>query len=95
MHIAFNHHIKNDCTHEQQIFLLSSENRKNHINDAVSVDKRSAGYKRRQLSMQKAPTAMQERLKAAKNADIPEKICAFRQLVFIPQYPSCRKGTGL
>jgi len=31
--------------------LLSSENRKNRINDAGSVDKRSACYKRRQLSM--------------------------------------------
>ena len=33
--------------------LLSSENRKSRINDAASVDKRSAGYKRRQLSMEK------------------------------------------
>ena len=33
--------------------LLSSENRKNRINDAASVDKRSVGYKRRQLSMEK------------------------------------------
>ena len=30
---------------------LSSENKKNQINEASEMDKRSVGYKRRQLSM--------------------------------------------
>lgn len=57
--------------------LLPSENRKNRIHDAASVDKRSAGYKRRQLSMEKGTTAMLELLKAAKNAGIPAKYVLF------------------
>ena len=51
--------------------LLSSENRKNLINDANAVDKRTAGYKRRQLSMEKGTDAMLTLLKTAKNARIP------------------------
>ena len=58
--------------------LLSSENRKNRINDAASVDKRSVGYKRRQLSMEKGTTAMLELLKTAKNAGIPAKVVYVR-----------------
>ena len=58
--------------------LLSSENRKNRINDAASVDKRSVGYKRRQLSMEKGTTAMLELLKTAKNAGIPAKVVDVR-----------------
>ena len=33
--------------------LLSSENKKNRVNEAADVDKRTVGYKRRMLSMQK------------------------------------------
>lgn len=33
--------------------LLSTENRKNRINEATEVDKRTVGYKRRKLSMEK------------------------------------------
>lgn len=33
--------------------LLSSENKKNRINEAFTMDKRTAGYKRRQLPVQK------------------------------------------
>ena len=58
--------------------LLSSENRKNRINDAASVDKRSVSYKRRQLSMEKGTTAMLELLKTAKNAGIPAKVVYVR-----------------
>lgn len=57
--------------------LLSSENRKNRINDTASVDKRGAGYKRRQLSIEKGTTAMLELLKAAKNVGIPAKYVLF------------------
>ena len=57
--------------------LLSSENRKNRINEAAAVDKRMVGYKRRLLSMQKGTLAMLELLKAAKRADIPAKYVLF------------------
>lgn len=57
--------------------LLSSENKKNRINDAVNVDKRSIGYKRRQLSMEKGTIAMPELLKMAKSAAIPAKYVLF------------------
>ena len=66
--------------------LLSSENRKSRINDTASVDKRSAGYKRRQLSMEKGTTAMLELLKAAKNAGIPAKYVLFDSW-FSPSMP--------
>jgi len=57
--------------------LLSSENKKNRINDAKTVDKRTVGYKRRQLSMEKGTIAMLELLKAARNAAIPAKYVLF------------------
>ena len=52
--------------------LLSSENKKNRLNEAKSVDKRTVGYKRRMLSMQKGTHAMLELLQAAKKAAIPK-----------------------
>ena len=57
--------------------LLSSENKKNRINEASTVDKRTVGYKRRLLSMQKGTLAMLELLKAAKTAEIPAKCVLF------------------
>ena len=57
--------------------LLSSENRKNRINDANAVDKRTAGYKRRQLSMEKGTDTMLTLLKAAQNAKIPARYVLF------------------
>jgi len=57
--------------------LLSSENKKNRVNEAANVDKRTAGYKRRMLSMQKGTQAMLELLKAAKKAAIPAKYVLF------------------
>lgn len=59
--------------------LLSSENMKNRINEANTVDKRTVGYKRRQLSMKKGTTAMLELLKAAKTAEIPAKVVYVRK----------------
>lgn len=38
--------------------LLSSENKKNRINEAAAVDKRTVGYKRRALSMEKGTHAI-------------------------------------
>lgn len=57
--------------------LLSSENKKNRINEANTVDKRTVGYKRRQLSMEKGTVAMLELLKAAKATAIPAKYVLF------------------
>ena len=57
--------------------LLSSENKKNRINEANIVDKRTVGYKRRQLSMEKGTTAMLELLKVAKTVAIPAKYVLF------------------
>lgn len=57
--------------------LLSTENKKNRINEAKAVDKRTVGYKRRQLSLKKGTHAMLELLKYAKKADIPAKYVLF------------------
>jgi len=43
---------------------LSSENKKNRINDACPIDKRTVGYKRRQLSMETGTSAMLALIKA-------------------------------
>ena len=57
--------------------LLSSENKKNRVNEAVEVDKRTAGYKRRLLSIQKGTQAMLELLRTAKKAAVPAKYVLF------------------
>lgn len=74
--------------------LLSSENKKNRINDASGVDKRSAGYKRRQLSMEKGTIAMIELLKAAKSAAIPAKYVLFDSWFSSPSTLHAVKGLG-
>ena len=67
--------------------LLSSENKKNRVNEAVKVDKRTAGYKRRLLSIQKGTQAMLELLKTAKKAAVPASMC-FLTAGFLLQAPS-------
>ena len=57
--------------------LLSSEKKKNRINEATQMDKRTVGYKRRALSMTKGTEAMLELLKAAKTARIPARYVLF------------------
>ena len=57
--------------------LLSTENKKNRMNDADPVDKRAVGYKRRQLAIQKGTAVMLELLKQAKKAAIPAKYVLF------------------
>ena len=57
--------------------LLSSENKKNRINEAASMDRRSVGYQRRQLSVKKGTAVMQELIKAAKKAAIPAEYVLF------------------
>lgn len=51
--------------------LLSTENKKNRINEAAIVDKRTAGYTRRKLAQTKATIVALELIKAAKKAMIP------------------------
>ncbi len=57
--------------------LLSTENKKNRINDAKPLDKRTVGYKRRNLSIQKGTIAMLELLKQAPKADLPTRYVLF------------------
>ena len=74
--------------------LLSSENKKNRINEASTVDKRTVGYKRRLLSMQKGTLAMLELLKAAKTAEIPAKYVLFDRWFSSPSTLHSVKETG-
>ena len=57
--------------------LLSTENQKNRINEAILVDKRSAGYLRRNLSQTKATAVALELIKTAKKAMIPASYILF------------------
>lgn len=57
--------------------LLSTENKKNRINEAAEVDKRTVGYRRRKLSMEKGTHAMLTLLETAKKAAIPAKCVLF------------------
>lgn len=57
--------------------LLSTENKKNRINEAAEVDKRIVGYRRRKLSMEKGTHAMLTLLETAKKAAIPAKYVLF------------------
>lgn len=57
--------------------LLSSENKKNRINEAEDVDKRTVGYRRRKLAMDKGTHAMLELLHAAKKSAISAKYVLF------------------
>ena len=57
--------------------LLSSEKKKNRVNEAMDTDKRTAGYRRRMFSTQKGTQVMLELLKAAKKAAIPASYVLF------------------
>lgn len=57
--------------------LLSSKNKKNRINDAVEMDKRTIGYRRRKLAIEKGTQAMLTLLDEAKKAAIPAKYVLF------------------
>ena len=74
--------------------LLSSENKKNRVNEAKTVDKRTVGYKRRALSMQKGTIAMLELLKAAKNSSIPAKYALFDSWFSFPSTLHAVKEIG-
>ena len=74
--------------------LLSSENKKNRVNEAADVDKRTVGYKRRTLSMQKGTQAMLELLKIAKKAAIPAKYVLFDSWFSSPSTLHAVKSIG-
>ena len=74
--------------------LLSSESKKNRINEAADVDKRTAGYRRRMLSMQKGTLAMPELLKAAKKATIPASYVLFDSWFSSPSTLHAVKSIG-
>jgi hypothetical protein len=57
--------------------LLSTENKKNRLNEAKVVDKRTVGYQRRLLAVKKGTTAMLELLKSVKKVGIPAKYVLF------------------
>lgn len=74
--------------------LLSSENKKNRVNEAAVVDKRTAGYRRRILSMQKGTLAMLELLKAAKKAALPASYVLFDSWFSSPSTLHAVKSIG-
>jgi len=74
--------------------LLSTENKKNRINEAAEVDKRTVGYKRRKLSMEKGTHTMLTLLAAAKKAEIPAKYVLFDSWFSSPSTLHAVKKTG-
>lgn len=74
--------------------LLSSENKKNRINEATDIDKRSVGYKRRVLAQQKATQAMLELLTYAKKAAIPANYVLFDSWFTFPVTLHAVKSMG-
>lgn len=74
--------------------LLSSENKRNRINEAVVVDKRTVGYKHRRLSMEKGTHAMLELLMATKNAAIPAQYVLFDSWFSSPSTLYAVKAVG-
>ena len=59
------------------MLFLSTENKKNRINEAAEIDKRTVGYRRRKLSMEKGTHAILTLLEVAKKAAIPAKYVLF------------------
>ena len=74
--------------------LLSSENKKNRYREAKEMDRRSAGYRRRALSIMKGTEVMLELLKAAKAAKIPAKDVLFDSWFASPRTIVAVKGIG-
>ena len=74
--------------------LLSTENRKKRINEATEVDKRTVGYKRRKLSLEKGTQAMLTLLDAAKKAAIPAKYVLFDSWFSSPRTLHAVKSMG-
>ncbi len=74
--------------------LLTSEKKEKRINEAEILDKRTAGYKRRNLSMNNGTKAMLELLKSAKAASIPAQYVLFDSWFTSPSTIHSVKGIG-
>lgn len=74
--------------------LLTSEKKEKRINEAEILDKRTAGYKRRNLSMTKGTKAMLELLKSAKSASISARYVLFDSWFTSPSTIHAVKGIG-
>lgn len=64
------------------------------MNEAVEIDKRTVGYKRRKLSMKKGTHAMLTLLEAAKKAEIPAKYVLFDSWFSSPSTLHAVKNMG-
>lgn len=64
------------------------------MNEAVEMDKRTVGYKRRKLSMKKGTHAMLTILEAAKKAEIPAKYVLFDSWFSSPSTLHAAKNMG-
>lgn len=74
--------------------LMSSEHPEKRRNENNALDKRSAGYRQRCLSMKKATETMLVLLKAAKKAAIPAKYVLFDSWFSSPQSLHAVKNIG-
>jgi len=74
--------------------LLSAEKPEKRINEAKVVDKRSNAYKRRKLSVEKAPNAVLELLKEAKKAGIRASYVLFDSWFTSPKSIHAIVGLG-
>ena len=74
--------------------LLSSEHAGKRMNEDVSLDRRSVGYRQRKLSMKKGTEAMLELLKAAKSAKLPADYVLFDSWFSSPKTIHAVKNIG-
>jgi hypothetical protein len=74
--------------------LLSSEKKENRYNESNEIDKRSNGYKLREMAQSKAPEVMLKLLEAAKSALIPAKYVLFDTWFCFPSTVASVKKLG-
>ena len=74
--------------------LLSSEHAQKRMNENPSLDKRSAGYRQRKLSMKKGTEAVMDLLEVARSADIPTDYVLFDSWFLSPRTTHAVKGLG-
>ncbi len=75
--------------------LLSSKNKKSRINEAKNLDKRSTGFKIRQLAQTKATTVMLELIESAKKAKLQASYVLFDSWFCSPTSLIAIKSKGL
>jgi len=75
--------------------LLSSENSKTRINQAKKIDKRSIGFRRRELAQTKATVVMLDLIEAAIKAKIPASYVLFDTWFCSPSSLIAIKNKGL